>query len=47
MKDKARKKKYEKPAIEHSEKINRVFLACRTQMAACTSTLQAIASCPR
>lgn len=44
---KEKKKKYEKPAIEHSEKINRVFLACRTQMASCTSTLQDNATCPR
>jgi hypothetical protein len=47
MREKGKKKKYVKPAIEHSEKINRVFLACRTQMASCTSTLQDAASCPR
>lgn len=47
MKEKEKKEKYEKPAIEHSEKINRVFLACRTQMAACTTTLQQTATCPQ
>lgn len=47
MKENKKKKKYEKPAIEHTEKINRVFLACRSAMAQCTTTLQAAGTCPR
>lgn len=47
MKKNEKKKKYEKPSIEHTEKISRVFLACRTAMAQCTTTLQDAGSCPR
>ncbi|MBN1273912.1 MAG: hypothetical protein JXB26_16735 [Candidatus Aminicenantes bacterium] len=46
MKKSPKKKKYEKPDIEHQEKINRVFLACRNSMAQCTSTLQSFTNCP-
>ncbi|MFW6131845.1 MAG: hypothetical protein ACOC5F_04530 [Candidatus Aminicenantaceae bacterium] len=46
MKNQGKKRKYEKPAIEQSEKINRAFLACRNAMAECSSTLQAWNSCP-
>lgn len=41
-----KKKKYSKPRIEHVEKINRVFLACRAQISGCTETLQQINACP-
>ena len=40
------KKKYSAPKIEYCEKINRVFLACRTSMGGCTDTLQDTGVCP-
>ncbi|MBD3427010.1 MAG: hypothetical protein GF409_07280 [Candidatus Omnitrophica bacterium] len=40
------KKKYDKPQVEHTEKIDRVFLACRSAIGGCTETLQQAGTCP-